>query len=190
MYSKIENTKKIPVIFHNGSVYDYHFIIKELTKESDAQFKCLSKNTEKYTTFSVSIKKQLDNGKTIAYKLKFIESFRFISTSLSSLVNNLSDELYNAKCTNCKSCLEYISAKDSQLIFKCPKCNSNHNKDFNKELINRFASTYESKKIICSYALYDYMHSKKVFKIFKNKNIGDYHDFMALIFCFMRIFVF
>ena len=26
---------------------------------------------------------------------------------------------------------------------KCPKCNKNHNKGFNRELSNRFASTYE-----------------------------------------------
>ena len=37
-----------------------------------------------------------------------------MSTSLSSLVNNLSDGLYNNKCTDCKSCLEYVSAKDDQ----------------------------------------------------------------------------
>ena len=52
-----------------------------------------------------------------------------MSTSLSSLVNNLPDGLYNEKCTNCKSCLEYISAKYDQLVLKCPKCNIIHNKD-------------------------------------------------------------
>ena len=31
MHYKI--TKDIPVIFHNGSTYDYHLIIKELVKE-------------------------------------------------------------------------------------------------------------------------------------------------------------
>ena len=41
--------------------------------------------------------KKLDNGKTITYKSKFIDSFRFLSTSLSSLVNNLSDGLHNGK---------------------------------------------------------------------------------------------
>ena len=39
--------------------------------------------------------------------------------------------------------LDYMSVKDDQLVFKCSKCNKNHNKDFNKNLINRFANTYE-----------------------------------------------
>ena len=52
---------------------------------------CLGENTEKYITFSVSINKQFDNGKTITYELKFIDSFRFMSASLSILVDNLSE---------------------------------------------------------------------------------------------------
>ena len=42
---------EIPVIFHNGSTYDYRFIIKELTEEFEGQFECLGENTEKYITF-------------------------------------------------------------------------------------------------------------------------------------------
>ena len=41
-------------------------------------------------TFSIPIKKKCDDGKTIAYKLRFIHSFRFMSTSLSELVDNMS----------------------------------------------------------------------------------------------------
>ena len=67
-------------MFHNGSTYDYHFIIKQLTKELDGQLECLGKNTEKYLTFLVQNKKELDNGETITYKLKFIDIFRFMST--------------------------------------------------------------------------------------------------------------
>ena len=44
--------KEIPVVFHNGLTYDYHFIIKELAKEFDGNFQCLGENTEKYITFS------------------------------------------------------------------------------------------------------------------------------------------
>ena len=43
--------KNILVIFHNGSTYDYHFIITELACEFEGNFKCLGENTEKYNFF-------------------------------------------------------------------------------------------------------------------------------------------
>ena len=64
------------------------------------------KNTEKYVALSVPIKSKLDNGKSVTYKIKFIDSFRFISSSLSSLVGNLSEGFHSDKCTDCKSCLD------------------------------------------------------------------------------------
>ena len=51
--------KEIPVVFHNGSTHDYHFIIKKLVKEFDGDFECLGENTEKYITFSVPLKKEI-----------------------------------------------------------------------------------------------------------------------------------
>ena len=94
--------KEIPVAFHNGSTYDYHFIIKELVKEFEGNFDCLGENTEKYITFSVPLKKKIENKNLeITYKIKFIDSFRFMSSSLSKLVDNLSDGIHNNKCFNC-----------------------------------------------------------------------------------------
>ena len=57
--------KEISVVFHNGSTYDYHFIIKQLAREFKGYFEYLDENTEKYITFSAPIKKEHDNGKTI-----------------------------------------------------------------------------------------------------------------------------
>ena len=94
--------KEIPVVFHNGSTYDYHFIIKQLAEEFEGEFKCLGENTEKYITFSVPPKKE--NAKIITYRLKFIDSYRFMSTSLSNLVDNVSG-IYDKKC---KKCMERI----------------------------------------------------------------------------------
>ena len=54
----------------------------------DGQFEYLGENTGKYITFSVPIIKELNNCKTITYKLKFIDSFKFMSSSLLSLVDN------------------------------------------------------------------------------------------------------
>ena len=62
---RYKTAKQIPVVFHNGSIYNYHFILKELVKEFEGQFECLGENKKKYITFSVPVKKELDNGKTI-----------------------------------------------------------------------------------------------------------------------------
>ena len=50
-------------------------------------------------TFSVPLKKENDNGKINTYKLKFIDSYRFMSISLSNLINNLSG-IYDKECGN------------------------------------------------------------------------------------------
>ena len=81
--------KEIPVVFHNGSTHDYHFIIKQLAREFKGNFECLGENTEKHNTFSIPIKKEHSNAKTATYKLKFIDSCRFMQDSLSNIVNNL-----------------------------------------------------------------------------------------------------
>ena len=58
-----------------------------------------------------------------------------MSSSLLSLVDNLSEGLHSDKCTDCKSFLDYMITKDNQLIFRCFECKKNYKKDFNKELI-------------------------------------------------------
>ena len=128
--------KKIPIVFHNGSNYDYHFIIKELAEEFKKQFTCLEENTEKYITLTVSIEKEVTridkNGeeitKNICYILQFIDSARFMASSLSNLANNLSEGIDRIKCKfghnnkkcekcgikykYCNSFLEYTNFKD------------------------------------------------------------------------------
>ena len=212
-------------MFHNGSTCDYHFKIKNLAEEFKGGFECLGENTEKYIAFSVPIKKEItkkdkngnDKIMKISYKIKFIDSYRFMSTSLSKLIDNLSEGLHNDKCKDCESYLDYVTIKDNQLIFRCFSCKKNYEKDFNKELIQRFVNIYEFcngdlNKFILLFrkgvypfeyidnwerfneillpnkeAFYsnlnmeditdsDYRHANKVFKEFKLKNLGEYHD--------------
>ena len=94
--------QEIPVAIHNGSAYDYHFLIKELAEEFKGEFECLEENSEKYISFSVPIKKEHNNGETITYKINFLDSCRFMQSKLSDLVDNLSE--INNK--DCKTCME------------------------------------------------------------------------------------
>ena len=141
---KYKVPKEIPEVFHNGSTYDYHFIIKELVKEFKDNFECLGENTEKYITFSVPIKKKMENKDLeITYKIKFIDSYRFMSSSLSKLVDNLSERIHNNKCLDCNSCLDYVRiTKNEKLLLKCFNCDSYYKKKVNKELIKKFKNTY------------------------------------------------
>ena len=136
--------KEIPVVFHNGPTYNYHFIIKELVKEFNGNFDCLGENTEKYITFSVSLKKKIENKDIeINYKIKFIDSCRFMSSSLSKLVDNLSEGIHNNKCFDCKSNLDYVRiTKNKKLFLKCFNCNIYYKKKFNNDLIKKFKNTY------------------------------------------------
>ena len=121
--------KEILAVFHNGSTYDYHFIIKELVKEFDGNFECLGENTEKYITFSVPIKKRIETKNIeITYKIKFIDSYRFMSMPLSKLIDNLSEGIHNNKCADCESCLDYIKTKNEKLILKCFDCETYYRK--------------------------------------------------------------
>ena len=137
-------SKEIPVVFHDGSTYDYHFIIKELVKEFKCNFECLGENTEKHITFSVPIKKKIEKkDMEITYKIKFIDSFRFMATSLSKLVDNLTKSIHTNKCLDCNSCLDYVRiTKNEKLLLKCFNCDIYYKKKFNKDLIKKFKNTY------------------------------------------------
>ena len=71
-----------------------HFVVKELAKEVDGLV-CIGENSEKHITF-----KALLNNNDVTYKLKFIDSFRFMPNSLQNLVDNLTELNKCKKCGN------------------------------------------------------------------------------------------
>ena len=122
---RYKTSKEIPIVFHNDSTYDYHFIINKPAKEVDGKLERLRINTKKYITFSTPATKEVDNGETITYRFKFIHSFRFMSTSLLSLVDNLPEIYKKKKCKGCeerrkiKSIRNFIGLKNNKLNYEC-----------------------------------------------------------------------
>ena len=83
----------IPAVFHNLSGYDGHLFIKELGKHL-SDMGVIAKNKEDYISFSikVSVDKYIDKNseeKDKLIELRFIDSFKFMSSSLDSLTKNL-----------------------------------------------------------------------------------------------------
>ena len=83
----------IPVIFHNLSGYDAHLFIKKLGRNSRDK-EVIAKNKEDYISFSVdvAVDKYVDkegNEKEKLIELRFIDSFKFMSSSLDSLTKKL-----------------------------------------------------------------------------------------------------
>ena len=114
-----------------------------MAQEFKGEFDCLGENTEKYISFSVPIKKEHNhNGEKITYKLKFINSCRFMSSKLSDLVDNLS-EINRKDCKTCierkniKSECEFIGFKNNRLNYRCKECNGTSAKSVN-DLIEKF----------------------------------------------------
>ena len=108
-----------------------------------------------------------------------------MSMPLSKLIDNLSEGIHNNTCINCKSCLDYIKTKNKKLILKCFDCKQYYEKGFNKELIKRFASTFE----FCTGNLnkfilllrkgvypYKYMHNRERFEETSSPNKESFYS--------------
>ena len=66
-----------------------------------------------------------------------------MSSSLSKLVDNLSEGIHNNKCSDCKSNLDYVHiTKNKKLLLKCFNCNIYYKKKINNDLIKKFKNTY------------------------------------------------
>ena len=83
------------MVFHNLSGYNAHLFIRELGRYSrDTMMGVIAKNEEDYISFSVEVAvdkyaDKLGNEKEKLIELRFIDSFKFMASSLDSLTRNL-----------------------------------------------------------------------------------------------------
>ena len=105
---------------HQDGNYGYHFILKESANEFERKLEFAGENAGKYKTFSIPIEKEVtkidkdgnESVVTISYKIKFIDSARFMANSLSNLVDNLTEPIQKIKCKDCDCILECESVKE------------------------------------------------------------------------------
>ena len=165
----------LPVIFHNLQNYDSHLFIKQLSKVS-GKLSCIPSTEEKYISFSKKIKVgenfSIKKGKPfpINFEIRFIDSFKFLQTSLANLVSNLQPSDFknlnrvikeNTSLLTRKGVYpyHYVSSIDKLKETKLPS-----KEDFYSKLNDEEISEE------------DFQHAINVWNTFNCQTLQDYHD--------------
>ena len=80
---------------------------------------------------------------TISYKTEFIDSARFMASSLSDLVDNLEEGILQIKFRDCNCFLEYESVKDNLIKYKCLTYNKDYSINADEKLKKTFKNTFK-----------------------------------------------
>ena len=142
----------LAVIFHNLQGYDSHLFIKQLAKVS-GDLSCIPSTEEKYISFPKKIKvgeyfsRKKGTIFPIKFEIRFIDSFKFLQTSLANLVSNLQPKFF-------KNLNRVIEENTSLLTRK-----GGYSKLYDEHISDE-----------------DYQHAIKVWDTFNCKTLKDYHD--------------
>ena len=166
----------IPVVFHNLAGYDAHLFKRELAKYT-TDIGVIAKNMEDYISFSIKVEvdKYVDkegNERVKEMELRFIDSIKFMNSSLDSLVNNLvkgGHEFWGFEDyeeNQCKLLIrkgiypyEYMDSWDK----------------FKETSLPDFRSFYSNLNM-SGVSDGDYKHARRVWREFEIRNMGEYHD--------------
>lgn len=156
----------VPMVFHNLSGYDSHFIIKDLALRGPVTL--LPINKEKYISFT---KYDLETK----IKFRFIDSYKFMNFKLEKLVAFLSKEDFH--CTRQE--FKHLEEKGLSLLLRKgivpydyidswekleESCGLPQKEQFYNKLNNENIDDQ------------DYAHAQSVYNYFKIKNLGEYFD--------------
>ena len=167
----------IPVFFHNLSGYDSHLFIKNLSShDKNENIDCIPNNEEKYISFTKSIKggqytDKKGDIKNKFFRIRFLDSYKFMGSSLETLVNNLPKDAF-------KNLERYYTGKKAELIKRkgfYPYEYMNTEERFKETKLppkEAFYSRLSGKGITKG----DYKHALNVWNVFNMKTFKDYHE--------------
>ena len=188
-----------PVIFHNLQNYDAHLFVKNLGK-TEGDMRCIPNNEEKYISFTkkIVVGCYIDKeGKEheIKHDIRFVDSFKFMASSLDALVKNLERD----KKIETKKSLLKEKIRERGKTLKEEKLTPKEKEELGEKLnllskkgvypydfmdnIKKFEKTnlplkekFYSKLNDEHITQQDFEHAQNVWKTFNCKNMGDYHD--------------
>ena len=174
---KIRYPNYIPIFMHNLSNYDAHLFVRELSK-CPGKLNVIPETAKKYISISKSLKvgeyfnKKQEKTMPINRELRFLDSFRFLPSSLDKLASNLtSDKLHNLR--NC-----YPEENEFQLLQNKGLYPYDYIDDETKLSSEQIPTKLDFYNKLKDEHISDenYKHFKHVWKVFKCKKFKDYHE--------------
>ena len=187
---KYKEPSFIPVVFHNLSGYDAHLFIKELGVLK-GEINCIANTEEKYISFTKKIlmetvvetvvdskkgeEKKKEKEREIYLNNRFIDSFKFMSCGLDSLVKNLTNNgTDDSRILHTKTRFQektYLCLRKGVYRYDYMDCPERLS-ETQLPPKSAFYSKLNKKDITDE----DYNHAQKIWKEFEMTTMKDYHD--------------
>ncbi|XP_022795526.1 uncharacterized protein LOC111334103 [Stylophora pistillata] len=176
---KFQRPKFTPVVFHNLANYDAHLFVRNLGV-SEGDIDCIPNNEEKYISFTKHVvvekffNKKENKVVEVKRELRFIDSFKFMASSLDKLVGNLAKKgesfFQNTKNYYTGEKLNLLMRKG---VYPYEWVDSIHKLDeLQLPPKEAFFSVLSGKGISDK----DYAHAQNVWSVFRCKTFRDYHN--------------
>ena len=176
---KFQRPKFTPVFFHNLQNYDEHLFVRALgTLDEVLDVTCIPNNEEKYIAFSLKFELKKERREvegewkefTVKHEIRFLDSFKFTLSGLSSLVENLPKE-------DLKETIRFFGERSELMSRKgvYPYEFMDGFDKFEKKQLPKKASFFSrlnQEKVTDE----NYQHALKVWEEFSCQNMGEFHD--------------
>lgn len=174
-----KNSRTINVVFHNLTNYDGHLIIKDLCNAVPGDIKIIPTSTEKY----IAITKKIAGTKAT---FKFIDSFRFMASSLDKLASYLPEKKIVRKqfAELCGKKYELLTRKGVfpyDYVDSLEKLNETSLPD-----IKQFHSSLTESDISAK----DFRHAQRVWSEFNIKNLGKFIKLQSIFIYYYYFYLF
>ncbi|XP_076285537.1 uncharacterized protein LOC143211597 [Lasioglossum baleicum] len=168
-----KNSFCIPIVFHNLSGYDSHFIIEEIANAFEGNVDVLPITKEKYISFTKNVKDRESDSRN-SIKLRFIDSYKFLNTSLDKLASFLEKN----KLTILRSEFKNLSIENFMLLTRKGVFPYEYLDCVDKldDLCLPPLESFYSSLTCETVSERDYAHAENVWQRFNIKTLGEYSD--------------
>ena len=175
---RMKQPKFIPVLFHNLEGYDAHLFVRNIGVSS-GDIKCIPKTEEKYISFTKEIEVDEFKGKDgkkrkVKRELRFLDSFKFMASSLDKLVKGLGKDDFR----NLDLMSKCYTGEQKELLKQKGVYPYEYMDGFDKlgeaslPPKSKFFSKLNNENISDA----NYERAQNVWNVFNMKTMRDYHD--------------